>query len=69
MMARSIFMTLIPHYCVRDILQVKFAVSCRRWKQIKRPTILLRLIMEIIAIIATFISYADDGKYLSGIPP
>lgn len=69
MMVQSIFMTLLPHYCVRDILQVKFAVSCRRWKQIKRRTTFLCLIMEMTPIIVTFISYADESKYLSGLPP
>lgn len=68
-MARSTSTTSILHYCVRDTLRVKSAVSCRRWKQIKRRTILSRLIMEMIPIIATFISYADDSKYLSGLPP
>ena len=68
-MARSTSTTSIPHYCVRGTLQVKFAVSCRRWKQIKRRTTLLHLIMEIPHIIATFISYVDNSKYLSGLPP
>lgn len=68
-MARSTSTTLIPHYCVRDTLQVKFAVSCRRWKQIKRRTIFSRLTMEMIPTIATFTSCADDLIYLSGLPP
>ena len=68
-MVRSISMTSIPHYCVRDTLQVKFAVSCRRWKQIKRRTTLLRLIMGITPTIVTFTSCADDSKYVSGLPP
>ena len=68
-MVQQTITTSIIRYCVRAILQVKSAVSCRRWKQIKRRTILLRLIMEIIPIIATFTSYADDSKYLSGLPP
>ena len=68
-MVRQTITTSIIRYCVRGTLQVKFAVSCRRWKQIKKRTILLRLIMEIIPIIATFISYADDSNYLSGLPP
>lgn len=68
-MAQRTIMTSIIRCCVRDILQLKFAVSCKRWKQIKRRTTLLRLIMGIKLIIATFISYADDSKYLSGMPP
>lgn len=68
-MAQQTIMTSIIRCCVRDILQLKFAVSCRRWKQIKRRTTLLRLIMGITPTIATFISYADDIKYLSGLPP
>ena len=68
-MAQQTIMTSIIRYCVRGTLQVKFAVSCRRWKQIKRRTTLLHLIMEMPPTIATFISYADDSKYLSGIPP
>lgn len=68
-MVQQTIMTSIIRYCVRGTLQVNFVVSCRRWKQIKRRTTLLRLIMEIIPIIATFISYADDSIYLSGLPP
>lgn len=68
-MARRTIMTSIIRCCVRDILQLKFAVSCRRWKQITRRTTLIRLIMEITPTIATFISCADDSKYLSGLPP
>ena len=68
-MAQQTFMTSIVRYCVRGTLQVKFAVSCRRWKQIKRRTTLLHLIMEMTPTIATFISCADDSKYLSGLPP
>ena len=68
-MVQQTITTSIIRYCVRGTLQVKSAVSCRRWKQIKRRTILLHLIMEMSPIIATFISYADDGKYLSGLPP
>ena len=68
-MVQRTIMTSIIRCCVRDILQLKFAVSCRRWKQIKRRTTLLRLIMEITPTIVTFISCADDSKYLSGLPP
>lgn len=68
-MAQQTIMTSIIRYCVRATLQVKSAVSCRRWKQIKRRTTLLRLIMEIIPIIATFISCVDNSKYLFGLPP
>lgn len=68
-MVQQTITTSIIHYCVRGTLQVKFAVSYRRWKQIKRRTTLSRLIMEIIAIIATFTSYVDNSKYLSGLPP
>lgn len=68
-MVQRTIMTSIIRCCVRDILQLKFAVSCRRWKQIKRRTTLLRLIMEITPTIATFTSCADDSKYLSGLPP
>lgn len=68
-MAQQTITTSIIRYCVRDTLQVKFAVSCRRWTQIKRRTTLLCLIMEIIPTIATFISCADDSNYLSGLPP
>lgn len=68
-MVQQTITTSTIHYCVRGTLQVKSAVSCRRWKQIKRCTILSRLIMEITPIIATFISYVDNSKYLSGLPP
>ena len=68
-MVQSIFTISMLLYSVRGTLQIRLEESFKGWKQIKRPTILLRLIMEIIAIIATFISYADDGKYVSGIPP
>lgn len=68
-MAQQTITTSIIRYCVRDILQVKSAVSCRRWKQIKRRTTLLHLIMEMPPTIATFISCVDNSKYLSGLPP
>ena len=68
-MAQQTFMILVIRCCVRVILQLKSAVSCRRWKQIERRTTLLHLIMEMPPTIATFISCADDSKYLSGLPP
>ena len=68
-MVQQTIMTSIIRYCVRGTLQVKFAVSCRRWKQIKRRTTLLRLIMGITPTIVAFISCVDDNKYLSGLPP
>ena len=68
-MVQQTITTSIIRYCVRAILQVKFAVSYRRWKHIKRRTTLSRLIMGITPIIATFISYVDNSKYLSGLPP
>ena len=68
-MVQQTITTSTIRYCVRGTLQVKSAVSCRRWKQIKRRTTLSHLIMEIPHIIATFISYVDNSKYLSGLPP
>ena len=68
-MVQQTIMTSIIRYCVRGTLQVKSAVSCRRWKQIKRRTTLLHLIMEMSPTIVIFISYVDNSKYLSGLPP
>lgn len=68
-MVQQTIMTSIIRYCVRGTLQVKSAVSCRRWKQIKRRTTLLHLIMAMPPTIATFISCVDNSKYLSGLPP
>lgn len=68
-MEHSIFTISIHLYSVRDILQIRFAESFKKWRQRNLYTTLSLSTMGKTLITATFTHYAHDTNYISGLPP
>lgn len=70
-MAQQTIMTSIIRCCVRGTIQTRYAELYREWKQRRRLTIPLHLIMVVTLTIETFINceLCNSIISLSGLPP
>ena len=68
-MEQSTFTISLHHCFVKGITQTRFAENYKKWKQRKLHTMLSLSIMETKRITAIFTHYANDAKYISGLPP